>query len=162
LQERLFAAGGAFEQALAAYPANFDAQVGLGDLALRGGDAAQALTAYDAALPMLAQYYAGQPAENATLAAVLLHVRRSVALARQGDDTAAAAALDQALVLAEAAVTLTPRAPLAQFALASAHLARGESDEAEAAFARATECDQTLAVVRSRLEKGLASLRDGE
>ncbi len=162
LQGRLFVAGGAFEQALAAYSANFDAQVGLGDLALRSGDAAQALAAYDAAQPMLAQYYAGQPAENASLAAVMLHVRRGIALARQGDATAAAAARDQALALAEAAATLTPRAPLAQFALGAAHLARGETKAAETAFERAAECDQSLLLVRNRLEKGLASLRGGE
>lgn len=160
LQERLFAAGGAFEQALAAYPANFDAQVGLGDLALRGGDAAQALTAYDAALPMLAQYYAGQPAENASLATVLLDVRRSLAFARQGDAAAATTALDQALATAEAAVALTPRAPVAQFAQGVAHLARGEVTQAEASFARASECDQSLAVAQSRVEEGLVSLQE--
>lgn len=160
LQERLFAAGGAFEQALAAYPANFDAQVGLGDLALRAGDATQALAAYDAARPMLSQYYAGQPAENASLATVLLDVRRSLALARQGDAAEATAALDQALATAEAAVALTPRAPVAQFALGVAYLARGEVAQAEVAFARASECDQSLVVARSRVEKGLASLRE--
>ena len=58
LQDRLFAAGGEFDQALAAFPANVDAQAGLGDLALRNGDAAQALAAYDAALPDIPQYMA--------------------------------------------------------------------------------------------------------
>ena len=53
LQERLFAAGGEFEQALAAFPANVDAQAGLGDLALRAGEAADALAAYDAAIPFV-------------------------------------------------------------------------------------------------------------
>jgi tetratricopeptide (TPR) repeat protein len=161
-QERLFAAGGEFEQALAAFPANVDAQAGLGDLALRAGDAAQALAAYDAALAGVPQYLAGLPAENASLTGVFLQVRRSLALAEQGDAAAAAAALEDALALAEAAVALTPRSPLAQFALATAHLARGESVEAEAAFARAGECDQSLVAARSRLEQGLASLQAGE
>jgi tetratricopeptide (TPR) repeat protein len=67
--------------------------------------------------------------------------------------------LDEALAAAEAAVALTPRSPVAQFALAAAHLARGESGLAEAAFARAAECDQSLVVARRRLETGLASLR---
>lgn len=158
-QERLFAAGGEFEQALAAFPANVDAQASLGDLALRAGDPAQALAAYDAALAGAPQYLAGLPAENASLTGVLLHVRRSLALAQQGDDAASAAALDQALALAEAAVALTPRSPLAQFALATAHQARGETAEAEAAFARAGECDQSLIAARGRLEQGLASLQ---
>jgi pentatricopeptide repeat protein len=158
-QERLFAAGGEFEQALAAFPANADAQAGLGDLALRAGAASQALAAYDAALLDLSQYLGGLPAENASLTGVFLQVRRSLALAQQGDEAASAAALDQALALAEAAVALTPRSPLAQFALATAHLARGESAEAEAAFARAGECDQSLVAARSRLERGLASIQ---
>lgn len=162
LQERLFAAGGEFEQAVSAFPANVDAQAGLGDLALRAGDPTQALAIYDGALPLIPQYIGGLPAENASLTGVLLQVRRSLALAQGGDAAAAAAALDQALALAEAAVELTPRSPLAQFALASAHLARGESDEAEAAFARAGECDQSLVATRARVEAGLASLQPGE
>jgi tetratricopeptide (TPR) repeat protein len=161
-QERLFAAGGEFEQALAAFPANVDAQAGLGDLALRQGDAAQALAAYDAALAGLPQYLAGLPAENASLTGVLLHVRRSWALAQQGDEAASAESLDQALALAETAVALTPRSPLAQFALATAHWARGETADAEAAFARAGQCDQGLIAARDRLEQGLASLQPGE
>lgn len=161
-QERLFAAGGEFEQALAEYPANADARAGLGDLALRSGDPAQALAAYDAALDDVPVYLAGLPAENAALTRVGLQVRRSLALAQQGDQAAAAESLDQALALAETAVALTPRSPLAQFALATAHLARGESAEAEAAFARAGECDQSLVATRNRLEAGLASLQQGE
>ena len=81
LQERLFAAGGEFDQALAAFPANVDAQAGLGDLALRAGEAADALAAYDAALPLVPQYMGGLPAENVALTNVLLQVRRSLALA---------------------------------------------------------------------------------
>ena len=109
--------------------------------------------------PLIPQYMVGLPAENASLVGVLLQIRRSLALAQQGDEVASAAALDQALDLATAAVELTPRSPLAQFALGTAHLARGEVDEAEAAFARANECDQSLIAARSRLEAGLASLR---
>ena len=74
--------------------------------------------------------------------------------------SAAGGEFEQAL--AEAAVALTPRSLLAQFALATAHLARGESAEAEAAFARAGECDQSLIAARGRLEQGLASLQTGE
>ena len=131
----------------------------MGDLALRNGDAAQALAAYDAALPDISQYMGGLPAENVSLVGVLIQIRRSLALAQQGDEAASAAALDKALELATAAVELTPRSPLAQFALGTAHLARGESDEAEAAFARANECDQSWVAARSRLEAGLASLQ---
>ncbi|HSN74934.1 MAG TPA: hypothetical protein VL334_07560, partial [Anaerolineae bacterium] len=138
------------------------AQTGLGDLALRGVAASQALALYNAALADVPPYLAGLPAENASLTSVFLQVRRSLALAQQGDAVASAAALDQALALAEAAVALTPRSPLAQFALATAHLTRGESAEAEAAFARAGECDQSLVAARSRLESGLASLQTGE
>ncbi|MEI2688390.1 MAG: tetratricopeptide repeat protein [Anaerolineae bacterium] len=161
-QERLFAAGGEFEQALAAFPANVDAQAGLGDLALRAGDPAQALAVYDAALAGAPQYLAGLPAENLAVTRVGLHVRRSLALAQQGETAAAADALDQALALAEAAVNLTPRSPLAQFALAATHLARGESAAADVAFTRAGECDQSLLAARGRLEQGLASLQAGE
>jgi tetratricopeptide (TPR) repeat protein len=162
LQERLFAAGGEFEQALAEYPANADARAGLGDLALRGGDPAQALAAYDAALVDAPQYLAGLPAENLAATRVGLQVRRSLALAQQGETAAAADALDQALALAEGAVTLTPRSPLAQFSLAAAHLARGESDAAEAAFSRAGECDQSLLAARGRLEAALATLQSAQ
>ena len=56
-------------------------------------------------------------------------------------------------------MALTPRSPVAQFALATAHLARGETDQAEAAFARASECDQSLVAARTRLEAGLARLQ---
>ena len=69
---------------MAAFPANVDAQAGLGDLALRTGDAAQALAAYDTALPLIPQYVGGLPAENAALTGVLLQVRRSLALAQLG------------------------------------------------------------------------------
>ncbi len=158
-QERLFAARGEFEQALAAYDANADATAGLGDLALRAGDAAAALALYDAGLSQIPRYLAGMPAENAAGAAVLLHVRRSLALARQESTDAAAAALDAALAEAQAAVALTPRSPVAQYALAAAHLARGETVEAEAAFARAGECDRTMLAARARLETGLAKLQ---
>jgi len=90
---------------------------------------------------------------------VSLHIRRSYALARTGDQAAAAAALDQALQTAEAAIALTPRSPTALFALAMAHLARGETEQADIAFARATECDQSLAPARTRLERSLAKLQ---
>lgn len=158
-QERLFAAGGEFEEALAAYDANADARAGLGDLELRAGNAAQALAHYEAALPHIAQYLAGLPTENARMLEVSLHIRRSYALARTGDQAAAAAALDQALQTAEAAIALTPRSPTALFALAMAHLARGETEQADIAFARATECDQSLAPARTRLERSLAKLQ---
>ena len=162
LQERLFAAGGEFDQALAAFPANVDAQAGLGDVALRAGEAADALAAYDAALPLVPQYMGGLPAENVALTNVLLQVRRSLALAQLGDAAGAAAALDNALELADGAVALTPRSPLAQFTLGTAHLARGETAEADAAFARASECDQSLTATRGRLEANLANLQAGE
>ncbi len=78
---------------MAASPVNVDAQAGLGDLALRNGDAAQALAAYDAALPDIPQYMGGLPAENVSLVGVLIQIRRSLALAQQGDEAASAAAL---------------------------------------------------------------------
>jgi superkiller protein 3 len=162
LEGRFFVAEGAFEQALAAFPANVEARIGIGDLALRVGDAARALDAYDAALLDVPRFVGGLPAENASLAVVLLHARRSLAFAKLGDDSAVAAALDQALAQAEAAVSLTPRSPLAQFALGAAHVARGETDAAEIAFARAVECDQALAVARDRLVDTLAKLQTGE
>ncbi len=158
-QERLFAAGGEFEEALAAYDANADARAGLGDLELRAGNAAQALAYYEAALPHIAQYLAGLPTENARMLEASLHIRRSYALARAGDQAAAAAALDQALQTAEEAIALTPRSPTALFALAMAHLARGETEQADSVFARATECDQLLAPARTRLESSLAELQ---
>lgn len=158
-QERLFAAGGEFELALAANDANVDARAGLGDLELRAGNAAQALAHYEAALPHIAQYLAGLPIENARMLEVSLHIRRSYALARTGDQAATAAALDQALQTAEEAIALTPRSPTALFALAMAHLARGETEQADLAFARATECDQLFAPARTRLENSLAKLQ---
>lgn len=157
-QERLFAAGGEFDQAIAAFDANVDARVGLGDLAFRAGKVDEALALYEAALPQITQYLPGLPVENQSAVAVFLHVRRGLAMARQGNQTAAAA-LDQALTVAEAAVALTPRSPVAQFALATAHLARGETVDAEAAFARASECDQSLSAARTRLVTGLAKLQ---
>ena len=104
----------------------------------------------------------GLPAENVALTNVLLQVRRSLALAQLGDAAGAAAALDNALELADGAVALTPRSLLAQFTLGTAHLARGETAEADAAFARASECDQSLTATRGRLEANLANLQAGE
>ncbi|OQA42232.1 MAG: Serine/threonine-protein kinase PknH [Chloroflexi bacterium ADurb.Bin325] len=158
-QERLFAAGSEFELALTAYDANVDARAGLGDLALRGGQAADALARYDAALLHIAQYMAGLPHENAGMLEASLHIRRSIALAQGGEQDVASAALDRALQITEGAVALTPRSPTALFALGMAHLARGEAGPADAAFARAIECDQLLALARARLEADLARLQ---
>ena len=55
-QERLLPAAAEYESALDAFPANAEAQALLGDIALRNGDAAAALQAYDAAFDLLPAY----------------------------------------------------------------------------------------------------------
>jgi pentatricopeptide repeat protein len=162
LQERRFAAGGEFDQALAAFEANVDALAGLGDLAMEEGQADEALARYEEALPYIPRYLAGLPAENQALATVSLHVRRSLALGRLGETQPAAEALERAMTAAEGAVDLSPRSPLAQFALGLAYLAAGETELSEAAFERAGECDRTLIAARERLEAGLARLESTE
>jgi tetratricopeptide (TPR) repeat protein len=120
------------------------------------------LALYEEALQHVSRYLSGLPAENQALAAVSLHVRRSLALQRLGKTQEADGALNEAKGDAEAAVAATPRSPLAQFALGFAHLAAGESQLAEGAFARAGECDATLVAARERLETVLVRLQSSE
>ena len=56
VEVKLVAAKSEFAAALAAMPANADVQAALGDLALREGDAAAALAAYDLAVGLLPDY----------------------------------------------------------------------------------------------------------
>ena len=70
-QGKLVAAKSEFAAALAAMPANADVQAALGDLALREGDAAAALAAYDLAVGLLPDY-ALQSADSAATLAVTL------------------------------------------------------------------------------------------
>jgi tetratricopeptide (TPR) repeat protein len=153
------AAQGEFTAALQAFPANAEAQTWLGSLALRGGDPAAALSAYDAAKELLPAY--GQQLDNddAHLLAVGLQYARGIALERQGQSSSAGAAYDQAVTVAQALVQATPRWPQAHFALASAYLARGDASQAAAEYGVATQCNQALAAQQQWFAADLAELR---
>ncbi len=158
-EARLLPAQSEFEQALAALPANgAEPQMALGDVALKGGDPPAALAAYDRAAALLPAYRAGNDADLAGLLEVGLQVRRAIALDRSGEASAAKAAREQALSLAKAVVDKVPRSPLGHVALGLANRAAGDAKAADAAFATAVECDQTLAQQVRILEAYLRSL----
>ena len=143
-QERFQAAQAEFEQALALWPANADAQSALGELALRQGDAAAALSAYEKAWALLPQFELTLPPGNATLVRVSVQVGRGLALARLGRVDAAHEAFDAALALSQTDLKKNPRSPPGHLALAVTHLARGDGEGAEAAAALAIQCDESL------------------
>lgn len=160
-QGKLLPAASEFEQALAAFPAaGADPQMLLGDIALREGDVAAALAAYDRAAALLPDYQGLYAVDEATLLAVGLHVRRSIALTRAGDEAAAQAAQAQAqaLALAQEVVNRVPRSPLGHLALGLAHQVDGADDLADRSFAIAAQCDQNLAAARAVLAAYLAAL----
>ncbi len=158
-QGKFLPARSEFEQALAAFPAGgADPQMALGDVALREGDVAAALAAYDRVTDLLPAYQAIYAVDEATLLEVGLQVRRALALDRSGDAEAAQAARKQALSLAQGVVDKVPRSPLGHLALGLAYRAAGETDLADAAFATAAQCDQTLKGISTVLEDYLRAL----
>ena len=84
-QEKLIAARSEFTAALAAMPANADAQAALGDLDLRAGDTAAALAAYDRAAGLLPAY-ALQSADSAAMLAVTLTAVARPGVGARGQD----------------------------------------------------------------------------
>ena len=131
----------------------------LGDISLIGNDAANALAMYDRALVALPDYGQQMSADNASVLAISLQIRRSLALRRQGRSDEADQALNQALAQAQAILDLGPQWPLAHFALGLVYTARGEQTKAGAEFVQATQCDQSLVAARICAEADLARLR---
>lgn len=164
-QAKLLPARSEYEQALAAFPAaGADPQMMLGDIALREGDAAAALAAYDQAAALLPAYQALYAVDEVTLLAVGLQVRRALASDRLGDAAAAQAARAQALARAQEVVDRVPRSPLGHLALGLAHQSQaaagaGSLDLAERSFGIAAQCDQSLAAARQLFDAYLAALQ---
>jgi tetratricopeptide (TPR) repeat protein len=164
LQKKDLLSAGEFRAALAAAPANAEAQAWLGDLALRGGlqggaDPAAALAAYDQAVALLPAYAGQIAADNARTLAANLPVRRGLGLTRQGKTTEAAAAFDEAIQAGQALAKALPGWPTAHFTLAIAYLAHGDQAQATAEFAAAAQCDQALASAGRQVTANLAELR---
>lgn len=158
-QGKLLPARSEFEQALVAFPAGgADPQMALGDVALREGDVTAALGAYDRATDLLPAYRAIYAVDEATLLEVGLLVRLAIAFDRSGDAEAAQAARKQTLSLAQGLVDRVPRSPLGHLALGLAYRAAGETKLADAAFATAAQCDQTLKGVSTVMEDYLRAL----
>ncbi|MCI0521963.1 MAG: tetratricopeptide repeat protein, partial [Chloroflexi bacterium] len=105
LRGNLAAAEGEFNLALEQFPANAAAQIALGDLALRNGDAQAALQAYQEAEGLLAEYGYQVSGDSAELLKPLLTSRRALAQAKMGSAANPAAAV----ALAETIVENTPQ-----------------------------------------------------
>ncbi len=152
------AAAAQWERALALFPPYADAQAGLGDLALRQGDAEGALAAYEQAEALLPEYAQQFSPDSAALLRVTLLLRRGIALGRL-DQAGEAVAFEEAASAAQALVDETPRWPLAHFARGLVHHLLGETEQAEAERAAATQCDPSLEAQWARTTANLEALR---
>ena len=157
-QERLLPASAEYESALAAFPANAEAQALLGDIALRNGDAATALQAYDAAFDLLPVYGRYFPPDTPAMLEVSLFIRRGLALDRLGQADEAAAERDQALAAAQEFAARFPNSPAGNIALAVAYTALGETEQTSRAYAAALECDRSVELTFARFQAELAKL----
>lgn len=157
-QDKLIPAESEYNLALAALPTNALAQERLGALALRKGDPAGALSAYDKVATLLPAYAQLYP-DNAAVLNIGLPLGRALAFTRQNKLTEANAAFDQAIAQAQKYASVTPQAPTTRFLLGYAYLARGEKAKADAEFAAAIQCDQSLAGARTRVETELAKYK---
>jgi tetratricopeptide (TPR) repeat protein/tRNA A-37 threonylcarbamoyl transferase component Bud32 len=155
-QDDLMGAEEQWNLALDLFPANAVARMWLGNLALRQGQAERALAEYDTAVELLPTYGQQFSADQVALLEVGLALRRALAL---GEAQVAAEAFDDALEGALALAEASPQWPQANLTLAVVRMARGEGEAAEAVFAAAIQCDQSLHTARERAEAELARLR---
>lgn len=148
----------AYEQALATMPANVNALLGLGALALQDGDPAAALSYFQQALQKQPEYVKAVPDEaGSTL--VSIHLDLALTYERLGRRAEADQALAAARQLAEAAVARLPSHAQARFLQAVVYWTLGESAKAEATYAEAIRCNASLAGERRRVEARITLLR---
>ncbi len=150
------AAATALSASLAVWPGNADAQARRGDLALTAGDAPAAVSAYQQALFLLADYRQQLGSDNAALLEVTILARLGLAA---GSPETAAPWFAQAQTAAQALVKAAPAWPRGQLALGYAALAAGDADLAERAFAASRGCDASLTWAIARLSMDLAAWR---
>ncbi|MDW8267522.1 MAG: tetratricopeptide repeat protein [Anaerolineae bacterium] len=148
----------AYEQALATMPANVQALMGLGALALQEGDPAAALGYFQEARQKQPEYVRAVP-DEAESTLVSIHLNTALAYERLGRRAEAERELAAARQLAEAAVAKLPTHPQARYQLGLVYRLAGELEKAEAAFAEAARCNASLAGERLRFERRLAQLR---
>lgn len=158
-QDKLADAEREYKLALIALPANVSAQARLGDLALRRGEATNALAEYERGLTLLPEWTKLLGAEVSAFAETSLHVRRALALTRLNRRADATAAFDAAQAAAQKLSSATPQWSRARFNLAFVFLARGDKAKADAEFAAAITCDQSLGAGRSKVEAELGKLK---
>ncbi|MBI5031002.1 MAG: tetratricopeptide repeat protein [Chloroflexi bacterium] len=156
-QDKLIPAESEYNAALTAFPMNALAQSRLGDLAMRKGDFAGALKAYDQTTALLPSY-AQIDSETMATMNVSLPVARSLALARQNKRDESNAALDQGSAQAQRYLSLRPQSPTAHFILGYIYLVRGDNSKADAQFATAIQCDQSMTALRARVQEELAKI----
>ncbi|MBI5302168.1 MAG: tetratricopeptide repeat protein [Chloroflexi bacterium] len=158
-QDKLADAEREYKLALIALPANALAQARVGDLALRRGDAANALAEYDRGIAALPAWTQQVGIESAAFVETGLHVRRALALTRLNRRAEATSAFDAAQTVAQKIVTSFPQWSRARFNLAFVFLARGDKAKADPEFAAAITCDQSLGAARALLEAELNKLK---
>ncbi len=154
----LVSAREAYEQALVIMPANVNALLGLGALALQAGSPAEALRYFQEALRQQLDYNKIVP-DEAQSVLVSVHLDLALAYERLGRQAEADAELAAARQLAAAAVTALPSHPQARFQLAVIYRLAGEAAKAEAAYAEAIRCNALLAGERQRVEERITLLR---
>ena len=152
------AAGGEFNLALEKFPSNSVAQIALGDLALRTGDAGSlqgALQAYEQAEKLLPEYGYQVSGDLAELLKPILASRRALAQTKQGVAADPATAID----LAQAILNRTPQWPQAHYMLGLVYYTLGQVQEAEAEFTAALPCDASLELAIPRAKAELDRLK---
>ena len=158
-QDKMAPARAAFEMSLDVFHANASAQAMLGDIAQREGDSSAALQAYDLAEEMLPGYSQVMPPDHVAQLEVSLLIRRALVLDHVGRPNDALEARAQALSRAETFVVQTPSSPFANLSLAWVYAVSGAQDEANRAYAAASQCDRRTGLFRARYEENLAKLR---
>jgi tetratricopeptide (TPR) repeat protein len=140
-------------------PANVNALLGLGDIALQQGKPAEALRQYQEALRQQPEYARALP--DATHGAlILIHLRLALTYERLGQVEEAGQALAAARQLAQTTAAALPTHPQARFYLGVVYWVAGESGLADDAFAEAARCDVTLAAERARMVRRIEHLRE--
>jgi tetratricopeptide (TPR) repeat protein len=156
------AAGPAYRKAVESMAFNAPALVGLGQLALKQGQADVALAQVQEALKQQPAYsaylqqFAPDESQNALFSARLT---LAIIYERQGRPAEASAEWTTATKVAESAAAAFPANPQARFQLAVAYWLAGDSGRAETAFSQAGQCDATLISERGRVLDRIAKLR---
>ena len=159
MQDDLSGAQTEFEAALKRYPADAEALIGLGDLALRSNNGMAALERYAQANNTLAAYASMVGADTGARLRVGLHVRMGFAYSRLSNQRAAQKELALAIAMAEDMAKQTPDSPSAHFVLGAVFEANGDVTQAESEYGAAIHCDQSLSATRQVNSVLLAKLK---